>query len=136
MMAHIVLISGGLSLRLAQGGHLRLCLLQLPLHQGIQQLCLGPPLELLTVGGGINHVKQPYHSGKRFRYYLAAGVEKVGIDGRGVGEKVENDGQAAKEEQGLGGFGRRAPGGGRKIPLQQQKNGDNDDRIDDLSRQL
>ncbi len=79
-----MLIGGGLGLGAAQGLHVVLGLFQLPAHQGVHQLRLGAPLKLLTVGGGVYHIEQAHKGWQHLRRHIAAGVEKVGVYGRGV----------------------------------------------------
>ena len=119
VVAHVVLVHRRLHLRLAQGVHLLLGLLQLYLQQGALHLGAGTLLALDVEGGQEQDVEHHQHRGQELVEGLNAGIQRIGVDGGGVVKNVIAAGKAPEQQQGGGGTGHGAVGRGHEVPAEQ-----------------
>ena len=96
MVAHIVLIDGGLHLCPAQRVHLDLRLLQSGLEHGALHLRLRAAAALGVIGCEKHNVKSDERCGQELVDRPVAAIERVGIDDRGVIKEIIRHRQAAE----------------------------------------
>ena len=135
MMAHIMLIDSDLGFHAPQSLHLDFRLFQLRLQHGALQLGVRPGLHLLVIGGEKQYIKDDESGGEKLIQRPNPHGQRVGVHHGGVVKKVVGHGQAAEQQQRLGGCCHRFVGGAHKITAQQQENGEDHQGVADLPRQ-
>ena len=119
VVAHIVLVDGGLRLHLAEGVHVAAGLLQLRFQHGTPHLRVRAVLHLVVEGGQEQDVERHQQRGHKFIHRLDAGVQGVGVHGGGVVEDVVGHRQAAEQHQRLLGVGHGGVGGAHQKAVEQ-----------------
>ena len=135
MMAHIMLVNSGLTLRPAQSVHFGAGLLLLCQQPGIFQIGLHLPVCLHVIQRQEENVKQNDNRGQKLIQHLNSGIQRIGINGGGIVENVIRNGQTAEQPEGGGGACDGVIGRTDEVSPEQEKNGNDDDGIADFSQQ-